>query len=435
MFGFGKKKELIGLDIGSHAVKICELGEDRGGYHLKNIGMAMLPPEAISEGVIKEPTTIAESIKALIKNLKIKERNVAISISGFSVIIKKIEMPTMPEKELDDVIQSEASKYIPYNVDEVNLSYEALGPAPTRPRNSEILLVAAKKDIIDEYSKLLGMAGLEPQVIDVDFFALGNAYEINFRQTALISLVDILYVYQNKQEKAISYLKAYIKKNGCKLKVCNKLLSFYREQQNLDGIIDILKLQYKTIKNKYYSSEILKLLINALEQKDVKLAIKFLEKTKVDNTRLLLLYQRAGYYKKALNMVRKDYRKTKNKQLLGQIAILEFEMAKDKKAIMKHVIANFELALKASNNPSYKNYYGYLLIDYNINVKKGLRLVNEALKDLPKNYAFMDSSAWGYYKLKQCSRAYTIMKKVVDQIGLDNEEIKLHWEKIQECKK
>ena len=264
---------------------------------------------------------------------------------------------------------------------------------------------------------------------------LTNAYEINFRQTALISLVDILYVYQNKQGKAISYLKAYIKKNGCKLKVCNKLLSFYREQQNLDGIIDILKLQYKTIKNKYYSSEILKLLINALEQKDVKLAIKFLEKTKVDNTRLLLLYQRAGYYKKALNIVRKDYRKTKNKQLLGQIAILEFEMAKDKKAIMKHVIANFELALKASNNPSYKNYYGYLLIDYNINVKKGLRLVNEALKDLPKNYAFMDSSAWGYYKLKQCSRAYTIMKKVVDQIGLDNEEIKLHWEKIQECKK
>lgn len=192
MFGFGKKKELIGLDIGSHTIKICELGEDRGGYHLKNIGMAMLPPEAISEGVIKEPTTIAESIKALVKNLKIKERNVAISISGFSVIIKKIEMPIIPEKELDDIIQVEASKYIPYNVDEVNLSHQTLGPAPTRPSNSEILLVAAKKDIIDEYSNLLNMAGLEPQVIDVDFFALGNAYEINYPpEDGCVALIDI----------------------------------------------------------------------------------------------------------------------------------------------------------------------------------------------------------------------------------------------------
>ncbi len=324
------------------------------------------------------------------------------------------------------------------------------------PNHNERFYRLAIMSLIQQYklsqAKQLSKKLLADYENDINYEILGNiyytqgkykealktfekAYLINSRQTALLSLVDILYVYLNKQEKAISYLKEYIDKYGCKSKICNKLISFYREQQNLDGMIYILKLQYKTVKNKHYSYKILKLLLNTLERKDIKLAIKFLENTKVDNTRLLLLYERAGYYKKALAMVRKIYKKTKNKELLGKVAILEFEMAEDKKSIMKHVLANFELALKTSNNPAYKNYYGYLLIDYDIDAKKGLKLVKAALKQLPKNFAFMDSVAWGHYKLKQCKQAYVVMKKVVDQIGLENKEIKLHWEKIQECNK
>ena len=192
MFGLGKKKGLIGLDIGSYSIKIAELTEERTGYNLVNVGMALLPPDAISEGVIRNHDVVAETIRSLVENLKIKEKGVATSISGFSVIIKKIEVPTMPARELDDLIYAEATKYIPYNMEEVNISYQTLGEAPSRPKNSEVLLVAAKKDIVDEYSNLLRSAGLEPRVIDVDFFALQNAYELNYPpDEGCVALIDI----------------------------------------------------------------------------------------------------------------------------------------------------------------------------------------------------------------------------------------------------
>ena len=262
-----------------------------------------------------------------------------------------------------------------------------------------------------------------------------SAYAKDAKPKALVSLVNILYTYLDEKKKAVSYLETFIRLYGCKNLVCNKLITFYREQQNLDGMISILKMQFKAHKNTMTAYRILNLLVSTLEQKDINEAISFLEKNRVDNTRLLLLYERAGQYKKALTLVRKLYKKTKNKALLGQIAIFEFELATNKKTMMKHIIANFELALKATNNPSYKNYYGYLLIDYKIDINKGLRLVKEALKSAPNNMAYMDSVAWGYYRLKKCKKAFEYMKKVVDQVGLDNKEIKLHWGKIQRCQK
>jgi tetratricopeptide (TPR) repeat protein len=198
-------------------------------------------------------------------------------------------------------------------------------------------------------------------------------------------------------------------------------------------MISILKMQLKVSKDALKRYKILNLLITSLEKKDIKLAIKFLEKNMVDNARLLVLYEKVGQYKKALKLVRKIYLKTKNKALLGQIAILRFELAKDKKAQMKHVIANFEIALRYTQDASYKNYYGYLLIDYELDIQKGLRLVQEALHSSPTNMAYMDSVAWGYFKLNNYAKALTYMKKVVDQVGLENEEIKVHWERIKRC--
>ncbi len=262
-----------------------------------------------------------------------------------------------------------------------------------------------------------------------------SAYATNKKPKTLISLVDVLYIYLDEKQKAISYLETYLRLFGCQELVCNKLILFYREEQNIDGLISILKKAFKEYKHSHTKNIVLSLLIDVLETKDIKEAIKFLEDNKIDNTRLLVLYERVKDYKKVLNLVRKLYRKTKNKELLGQIAILEFEMADDKKTIMKHVIANFELVLKTSDNPNYKNYYGYLLIDYNIDIKKGLKLAKEALKSTPNNWAYMDSVAWGYYKSNNCKEAFKYMKKIIDQIGLNNEEIKLHWEKIKECNK
>lgn len=267
----------------------------------------------------------------------------------------------------------------------------------------------------------------------VEYFE--SAYASDAKAKTLVSLVNILYSYLDQKKKAISYLETFIRLYGCQELVCNQLITFYRERQNLDGMISILKMQLNSTHNPQKRYNILDLLISSLEKKDINLAIEFLEKHKLDNTRLLILYEITKEYKKALKLVRDTYLQTKDKALLGKIAILRFEMASDKKAVMPHVIANFELALAVTDNSSYKNYYGYLLIDYELDIQKGLRLAKEALQTSPTNMAYMDSVAWGYFKLNNCKKALKYMKKIVDEVELENEEIKEHWERIKKCQK
>ncbi|RXK01234.1 hypothetical protein CRU98_01945 [Arcobacter sp. CECT 8986] len=264
-----------------------------------------------------------------------------------------------------------------------------------------------------------------------------SAYVSNISGETLTNLVDVLYSYLNKKEKAISYLETHIRLYGCKGGVCSKLFSFYREQRNIDGIISVLKkafYEYKKDDNLYAMNRTYKFLIAYLEQKDLDAAIAFLEKNDLDDSKLLSLYQKKDYKKKSLDLLYKLYKDTGNIDLLAQIAILEFEMAKDKKKVLKEVITKFESALMILDNHIYQNFLGYLLIDYNVDVNKGLALVKKALEKAPNNVAYIDSLAWGLYKKKECKKAYIQMKKVVDAIGLDEKEIKLHWNKIKECK-
>jgi len=264
-----------------------------------------------------------------------------------------------------------------------------------------------------------------------------SAYAKDKNLKALLNLVDILYSYLNKKKEALSYLETYYREYGCNKLVCAKLVRLYQQEQNIDGMISILTVLNNKFKTQYTPKQyflLQTLLVELLEKKDIKLAIQFLEKNRINDIKLLHLYSITGEYKKALDLVRKQYKATKDKSLLGQIAILEFELAKDKKKMFKHIFANFELALKVKPNANYENYYGYLLIDYDINIKKGLYLVKKALQKYPNNVAYKDSVAWGYYKNKQCTKAYKYMKEVIDEVGLDNEEIKLHWEKIKDCR-
>jgi hypothetical protein len=176
-------------------------------------------------------------------------------------------------------------------------------------------------------------------------------------------------------------------------------------------------------------------LVTLLEKKDIKEAIAFLEKNSSDTNRLLNLYYQDHQYDKALVLVRKLYRKSRDPELLGKIAMYQFEGAADKSKVLKHVIANFELALSSGiNNSSYQNYYGYLLIDYDINIKKGIKLVQTALKSMPNNLAYLDSLAWGYYKLGECEKAFETISKVVEAAGLKDPEIRYHWDSITKCK-
>lgn len=252
---------------------------------------------------------------------------------------------------------------------------------------------------------------------------------------SLLKLVDILYNYLNKKKTAISYLETYHRLNGCNKEVCIRLLQYYKQKGNLDGMLSISNVMFRKYKDIYPKVKLIKLknlIVDLYIKQDINKAIKFLEKTKFDDRKLLNLYALQKNYKKALKLVRKIYLQTGNKSFLGQIAILEYEI--NFKKYRQNIIYNFEKSLKYKSNDEYENYYGYILVEHNIDIKKGIKLIKKALKKYPKNIAYRDSLAWGYYKNKQCKKAFKIMYSIVEEIGLGDNEIKKHWYKIKKCK-
>jgi type IV pilus assembly protein PilM len=190
---FGKKTGMVGLDIGSSTVKAGEVVETPKGQVLQNFGMITIPPGAIEEGNVRDADVVAAAIKQLFKESGIKEQNVAISIGGLSVIVKKINVATMEESELQETINLEAEQYIPFDISDVNLDFQILGESEHNPNQMSVLLVAAKKETITDYINLVNMAGLNVCVIDIDGFALQNNYEMNYEtsEEENVALVDI----------------------------------------------------------------------------------------------------------------------------------------------------------------------------------------------------------------------------------------------------
>lgn len=190
---FWKPKNLVGLDIGSHSIKIVELKHLKSGFELKNFGIAQLPPEAIVDGVIMDSAVVVESIRNLISNLKLKNKHVATSVAGHSLIIKKIQLPLMSEAELEEQIQWEAEQYIPFEIEDVNIDFQILGPLPDEEGQMEVLLVAVKKDIVNDYTAVIAEAGLSCHTVDVDAFAVENVFEVAYPEymDKIVVLIDI----------------------------------------------------------------------------------------------------------------------------------------------------------------------------------------------------------------------------------------------------
>ena len=169
---FKKKDNLVGLDIGSRSIKALQLVETKRGVGLKKFGMIDIAPGIIEDGAINDPGAIAEAIRQLFKGYGIKESSVAISIGGYSVIVKKISVQTMAETQLQETIHFEAEQYIPFDINDVNLDFQILGESANNPNQMDVFLVAAKKEMVNDYINLINMADLNPCVIDVEAFAL-----------------------------------------------------------------------------------------------------------------------------------------------------------------------------------------------------------------------------------------------------------------------
>jgi type IV pilus assembly protein PilM len=180
---FRKPKTVIGLDIGSSAVKAVELKPSGRGFRVAAFGTAPVPPDAIVDGAILDAGAVADAIRRVFAAQKrFKSKGVCASLSGNAVIVKKITLPVMTENELDESIYWEAEQYIPFDIQDVNLDYQVLDPGvgPETHGSMDVLLVAAKKDKIGDYTSVIAQAGRTPVVVDVDAFALQNAYEMNY---------------------------------------------------------------------------------------------------------------------------------------------------------------------------------------------------------------------------------------------------------------
>jgi type IV pilus assembly protein PilM len=190
---FSKSKNVVGLDIGSSAIKLVELKEKKGGtYQLLKMGVERLSPEAIVDGSIMDSSMVVETISRLNSEKGVKNSNYATSLSGHSVIIKKISLPAMSPDELAESIQWEAEQYIPFDINDVNLDYVPL-TTPGTGDNIEVILVAVKKEKINDYTSVISQTNKACVLVDVDAFALQNCYEMNYdvNENRVLALVNI----------------------------------------------------------------------------------------------------------------------------------------------------------------------------------------------------------------------------------------------------
>ena len=179
MFGLGKTKSLVGLDIGSSAVKAVELRKKGSSYELVNLGIEPLGQDTVVDGAIMDALSVSSAIEKIFNDNRIKTRNVATSVSGHSVIVKRVTVGANTDEELYNAIPYEAQQHIPFDMSDVNLSYQSLGPSPAGS-GTDVMLVAVKREKILNHTNVLSQAGKIPTVVDYDGFAVYNAFEVNY---------------------------------------------------------------------------------------------------------------------------------------------------------------------------------------------------------------------------------------------------------------
>lgn len=263
---------------------------------------------------------------------------------------------------------------------------------------------------------------------------LESAYIKDYNEKILEKMAIILYVNLERKKDAIAQLETHSRIHGCSKNICSKLIGFYSNDNNVDGLLSTYLRLYKIDSSKDIGEKIVQIYGY---KKDYKKMTEFLEQSGINNELLFQLYTQTKNYKKAVSVAKELYKESGDVSYLGQSAIFEYESSQDKsdKAMHKSVISKLEEVIKTKKDGMYLNYLGYLLIDHSIDIKKGIEYVKEALKIEQNSIYYLDSLAWGYYKLGDCQRAAKIMKKVANMQGSSNGEVVEHIEAIKECVK
>jgi type IV pilus assembly protein PilM len=179
MFGKPKSKPLVGLDIGSSSVKAVELKKKGSGYELVNLGMENLGQDTVVDGAIMDALSVSQAIEKIFADSKIKTKDVATGVSGHSVIVKKISIAAASEAEVANAIDYEAQQNVPFDIADVFKDYQILG-MDSAGTGFDVMLVAVKREKVLNHTNVLSQAGKTPAVLDIDAFALQNAFEMNY---------------------------------------------------------------------------------------------------------------------------------------------------------------------------------------------------------------------------------------------------------------
>lgn len=200
----GSADGCVALDIGSSSIKMVEAGLDKGGYRVLKLGIQALPENAIQNNMVVDTKTVAEAVKQLIKDNGVNAKRVIAAVPGRAVIMKKVQMPKQESAELEANIEFEAQNVIPENLENVNLDHQVLSETDDGNK-MDVLLVAVKKEIVNSYTDVIEQAGLEPAVMDVDYFALENMYEANYGGEGVNGVIGLIHI--GAQNTCISLLQ------------------------------------------------------------------------------------------------------------------------------------------------------------------------------------------------------------------------------------
>jgi len=258
-----------------------------------------------------------------------------------------------------------------------------------------------------------------------------KAYLVDNKPEYMEGVSKLLYLYVGRTKEAIRNLETHKLMYGCNKFLCLYLINFYSDMDNVPMVIDTYKDLYKSSGESRFALKV----INIYKQQgNYPELIEFLNSSSFDNMMLLKIYMTQKKYAEGLKLSKKLYKEESKPEYLAQSAIFEYE--KSRETISRNglisIVIKLEKAVEKLEDALYLNYLGYLMIDNDIRVKDGVSYVKRALQVEPESIFFLDSLAWGYYKLGRCEDAKRELQKVVSS-GIDDDEIIAHWRVINRC--
>ncbi|GAX87341.1 conserved hypothetical protein [Lebetimonas natsushimae] len=369
--------------------------------------------------------------KYIIKALVLEnDNNLTAAADIYDFLYKKTDKPWYYDKKIEDLFFAKKYKKVLEltkdikNLDEDSFKYRIftlLELKQNEEAKKELLRYLNKKEPL--FYELMSYILVKENKLNEAVNYLKSLYALNHNKNTLLALSDLL-IKLKKYNEALAYLRTHLKIYGCEIDICKRLVEIYKETQDFENLAYIYSLMGE--KDRKYILFALKLYIDMGEEKK---AVKLINKYNLGDEYKLIVYETFKEYKKAANLLLKLYERSNNPNYLLKYCIYEFEAYKNKEAAREVIPKLRFLAKLYPDNDFINNFLGFLLIDFDINPKKGIEYVKKALIVKPDDPAYIDSLAWGYYKLHKCKIAWDIIKN----IETDDEEINRHKKLIKRC--